>query len=769
MRGYILYGLILIVLVTLAAHGLALFDGKVLDDFWHQRGLHEYGWSFSDLMRTLNIAPADFLHTWWQTEDVQWHYLRPFFIVCMKFVFLVLGGGDPISLHAFSILMHGVSAILVWRLCWLLTRTASWSLVGALLFVVYPNSAITVSWPSTQNVVIQTALLLAALLCYIRASGLSLEPRLCSQRDSDMPPPPFDRRCLALTIFLWLLAILTRENAVLAPAILAALDYSFGGRRHLWVRRYFHAFALSVSCAFMLWRESLHVHPLPDIYCRRFSGGAFQYATWLSAKFLHYVTASIWPAPMSIGPTGRVDPWRDVPGDCLFMLGIVVSIGAIYMLATRRYRGWWVWPLWICMGIVPVTAVVATPHSGYMSGVGFAIGLCLACSLVARQANQSIRRITISTAAGLILGMSFMMPVNRLQWIAIYSAERLAPGWVMRNPPAKEVTDVFFINMPFVNIYMKPNLVDRLGPSFEKTNVHVLTYAPYGLVTDNPVIVERVSDRSISVESRKRAFFSGFLGRFLLDGFSDGRPFVTGQQITGRSFDVRIARADREGVWKVVFVFPRPLTDPAYCFYLTSPACGAARLRFSAPSPFQGEGRGEGPNAPPDPSRERQSKSRRGDRPAPFDQSRARKEAVHVDEEGVRELARLLQAGHANAAQPLFSVVESAGTLAPLAEKSLHPILAHMSQATGAAVQSLLDQENLSNEDWARLREWWIASIDSQSMKELWEPRRDFDHLLYLASEIEWDRYLASLVIDTDLYLTGPPFDGPSGDWPSRF
>jgi hypothetical protein len=743
MRGYILYGLILISLITLAAHGLALCDGKVLDDFWHQKGLREHDWSFSGIMQTLNIAPANFLHTWWQTDDMQWHYLRPFFIVCMKIVFLTLGGGDPISLHIFSIILHGLSAVLMWRLCWLLTRSAPWSLVCALLFITYPNSAITVSWPSTQNVVLQTTLLLAAMLCYVRASGLCLAPRFTCEPFA-ATVPPLNSRYLTFAILFWFLAIFTRENAILAPIILAALDLSFGGRRHLLGRWRFYVFAFAISSGFMLWRESLHVHPLPDLYCRRYSGDILNYVSWLSAKFLHYVCGSIWPAPMSIGPTGRINPWRDVPGDCLFMLAIVVALGGIYALATHRYRGWWIWPVWIALAVVPVLAVVATPHSGYMSGVGFCLALCMACSFAAQTAGPHARRIILSTAIGLILGMTFMMPVNRLQWIGIYSAERLAPEWVKRNPPATEVTDVFFINMPFVNIYMKPNLVDRLSPDFEKTRVHVLTYAPYGLVTDNPVIVERINDRTLSIESRKRAFFSGFLGRFLLDGFADGKPFTEGQEIKSKHFDVKINRADDKGVWKLTFNFPRPLTDAAYCFYLTSPACGAAKLRLSAPSPLKGEGRDEGQN------------------------TRDLSTSPLTDPSAINELANLLQANHPEAAQSLFAVVESNGPLAPLAEKALRPVLAHMSQATGANVQPLLEEKRISPEDWIELKNWWTESIDSQSMKELWGPRHDFDNLLYLASEIEWDRYLASLVIDTDLYLTGPPFDGPPASHPDE-
>src|SRR5439155_14044300 len=56
--------------------------------------------------------------------------------------------------------------------------------------------------------------------------------------------------------------------------------------------------------------------------------------------------------------------------------------------------------------------------------------------------------------------------------------------------------------------------------------------------------------------------------------------FCRGDVVRGADFDVRIEDADAEGVRELVFAFPRPLDDPAYCFYLTTIDCGAARLRF---------------------------------------------------------------------------------------------------------------------------------------------------------------------------------------------
>ncbi|HKQ46838.1 MAG TPA: hypothetical protein VJZ71_02075 [Phycisphaerae bacterium] len=728
---------LLLVAITLAAHGLALFDGVVLDDFWHQKGLREHGWSFSELLRTLNIAPVDFLETWWQTKDVCWHYLRPFFIVCMKTVYF-LGGQNPVALHAFSILLHTISGLLVWQLCRKLTRNEPWSLIGGLMFVIYPHSIISVAWPSSLNCVIQTTLLLGTILCYLRASQLDVGLRL-ADRDHDDPAmsiPPVARRPLAFAAIFWLLAIFTRENAILLPAILASFEVAFGSWRRLWARRRLYVVAGVVVAAFMAWREWMQIHPLPDVYCRRPDGDNLEYAGWLAAKFLHYVCVSIWPAPMTIGPTGRFNPWSTVPGDCLLMLSIIAAIGTVYALVTRRARGWWIWPLWIGLSVLPVTAVIATPHSGYMCGVGFGVGMALTGACLQAVSQKWLVRTAGGLIVLLILGMAFMSPVNRLQWVATYSAERHLPSWVMVSPPPREARDVFFINMPFVNIYCKPNLVARLGPWFEDTTVHVLTYAPQPHALDRrtslatgvdetrlTTIVEQMDDRRFTVAIQGQPYFSRLLGRFLLEAFRGKGTFLQGQDFAGKAFDVKIVEADVEGVWKMMFTFPRPLNDPSYCFYLTSVDCGAARLRF------------------------RTTGQQLADVPS----------SLNLIEAGAQ-----LDAGHASAAMPLFGAVlsnevEPAGK----ASESLFPVVQYMARATGAPVQSILDRPQLSREDWQRLRDWWQTSIDDQQLRELWLHRHDFDDLTYLRSEFDWDRYLASFIFNSDLYMTGPPYDGP--------
>src|SRR5207249_1018688 len=102
--------------------------------------------------------------------------------------------------------------------------------VGALLFVVYSHSVFAVAWLAANNTVLQTSLTLAALLCYVRASALNLyaaRPKEEPDNTAWTPAPQLRRGWFAASLLLWMLAMLSRENAIVLPAILAALDLAF--------------------------------------------------------------------------------------------------------------------------------------------------------------------------------------------------------------------------------------------------------------------------------------------------------------------------------------------------------------------------------------------------------------------------------------------------------------------------------------------------------------------------------------------------------------
>src|SRR5207244_3710592 len=125
-------------------------------------------------------------------------------------------------------------------------------------------------------VVLATTLMLAALLAYIRASGLRVGPM-----EPRGQPARVSTAWFGVVLALWLIAIFTRENAVLLPAILAAFDLAFGGWAHLRARWRVYLFFGVIALGFAGLREAMHIAPLPDVYARRPDGDFAEYAGWL--------------------------------------------------------------------------------------------------------------------------------------------------------------------------------------------------------------------------------------------------------------------------------------------------------------------------------------------------------------------------------------------------------------------------------------------------------------------------------------------------------
>ena len=98
------------------------------------------------------------------------------------------------------------------------------------------------------------------------------------------------------------------------PGLAVAFDFAYGGGRRFKARFGVYVLFALVGLAFIYWRLVHYYHPIPEIYFRKPDGDG--YALWALAKLMHYLTASIWLSPMTIGPTGRYHPFSEAPGDC---------------------------------------------------------------------------------------------------------------------------------------------------------------------------------------------------------------------------------------------------------------------------------------------------------------------------------------------------------------------------------------------------------------------------------------------------------------------
>ncbi len=628
--------------VTLVAHAWSLGDELVLDDHLHQYALREAHWSFTSLIESATIEPARFIHAWWQDKTVRWDYTRPVTMAWTK-ALRSLAGSSITAQHVSVLAWHACCCVLVYGLGYQITRRWSWSLFAAVVFVIYPHNAYAVSWLASQNAVMQTTLTLAALLCYVRASKLSLHLGAAgfSLRESPNASSASDCRTIAqakacsslgmgafvAALVLFGCGLFSRENAVVFPLLAMAFDLGFGGREHLKRRWKAHALMLALAGAFALWRINLFESYVPTAYLRRPEG--WSYVPWYLAKLLHYLACVVWQAPLFVGPTRYRNPFIESTADCMLMVAIVLVFGCGYALACRRIRGWWIWPAWILLSVLPVVPFLATPHMAYMAGVGFVIALILKPAT----ALPSQSRVSRGAAIGMLLLSIGSFSVYRLCWRGVVAGEHYTIAQMTANPPPPPDSDIFIINLPLANIYLPLNLEKAWNIPADALRTQVLTYAPHPLIApklaqqvdpDPPhaqgaagtmegrlvgslrghsnnenlagvTSIEQIDAYSftIAIQSGKTGlptqnFFSGLLGRLLTDDMREAGRFRHGEIVRGELFDAEILETRDDGVAKIKFTFERSLADPRQAFYIITEDCPGAEVKFHA-DPEQGD------------------------------------------------------------------------------------------------------------------------------------------------------------------------------------
>jgi len=712
----------LLAVTVLLMHGWSLGDGLSLDDHWHYHRLRHAEPSVESLFASTTIDVGDLADHWWRDKAVRFKYARPLSVAVMWIAYAA-GGWSPAAVHFVSLLLHWASAILIWRIALRFNvgrRPALWS---AIFFVCLPLSPFAVDWPAAQNMLLMTALMLAAVLAYINATTWH-----CNAPPAHRPPAAARTGWANLAYGLWIAALMSRENAVVLPVILLSLDWAAGGWRSVRHRLRWHALWFVTAAIYAAWRVGYYAVAMPDGYVRRFGDDGF--LPWCVAKLIFYWACSVWPAPMVIGPSGRYHPLTNAPLDYVMMAVIVLVAMAVYWWLARRTRGWWIWPLWIMMATLPVTTVMATPHSGYLCGVGAAIGAAL---IVSRLSGHASHRCRVAISMGmvfLVVGAAGIGKLHRLMWRGMAYAESFVFTGLAADPPADDA-HIFMINLPFAATYARVWMAESMRRDIPPHQFHVLTYAPEVVRADAPCVIERTGSSALRIRTESPGWFSGFLGQFLIDGMRESGGFKSGETIATAEFAATVRELSADGVTEIEFAFARRLDDPAYAFYLTSEQHGALRLRFV----------GAAINATIQPFASDHEVT-----------LRELEQAMRALRHGDEAAAEILFAG----ARSQDQVVRGEGLII------LRETVAVIAQATGSAIQFLFDRDELTDDDIGRIQSWWqTAAIDRNLLERVFADRDRLMDIRERRDELARGRQLIERLIRSDLYLTGPPFPGP--------
>jgi tetratricopeptide (TPR) repeat protein len=116
-------------------------------------------------------------------------------------------GLNPLPFHLVSLLFHILNAYLVYRFIALLTEKENLALVVSAFFAIHPFQVESVAWMSAMKIVISSSFFLLSLIYYIkyRKTGKT--------------------RNYYLSLLVFVLAILSKEQSLILPLVIIAIDY----------------------------------------------------------------------------------------------------------------------------------------------------------------------------------------------------------------------------------------------------------------------------------------------------------------------------------------------------------------------------------------------------------------------------------------------------------------------------------------------------------------------------------------------------------------
>jgi len=152
-RPAVLLGVLLVAVV--AAFLPALRGGFVWDDD-----------DYVTANRALRSV-AGLVRIWTEPGAVPQYYPLTFTSLWVEYR---LWGVSPTGYHVTNVLLHAVSAVLLWRVLLLLALPGAW--IAAALFAVHPVGVESVAWITERKNVLSGALSLGAALAYLAFAGL---------------------------------------------------------------------------------------------------------------------------------------------------------------------------------------------------------------------------------------------------------------------------------------------------------------------------------------------------------------------------------------------------------------------------------------------------------------------------------------------------------------------------------------------------------------------------------------------------------------------
>jgi tetratricopeptide (TPR) repeat protein len=414
----------------------------------------------------------------------------------------------PFLYHFDNLLLHLLCTALIWFFFRKLGLSIWWSGFGALLFGIHPLRVESVAWITERKDVLYALFYLAALLAYIRYIA-------CEKNGQ-----------LALTFLFFMLALLSKGQAVALPFMLILLDWYFKRKITLKVvleKVIFLAMSLMtalLTITFFVKSVYAAADKKTIIYVfNRFEQmilGGYAYTVYILKSIIPYEMSPLYPMPASLRPEHWIGGAMAV---CIFVIALVswrkrrfLTFGLLFFTFNIFF---------LLMPFLMNETAYLLDHYTYVSYMGLFFVMAMSMQQLSERA-PSFRAPMVFLAAALLISYGVMtikyIPVwKNSETLWTYVIEKyprhitvayLNRGhyWYKNNQSGKALEDVstaIEINPTFPRAYMNRSLIYLEANDTEKAlrdyNRYIDLLPPFDASGDvlNPPMSDVLSNRGV--------------------------------------------------------------------------------------------------------------------------------------------------------------------------------------------------------------------------------------------------------------------------------
>jgi len=334
------------------------------------------------------------------------------------YLIYAIAGLNPFFYHLLSVILHIVNVVLVYRLFNLILKHRFTALIAGLLFACHPALTEAVDCISYNEDLLAAVFFLLAFLYYLKSSTNGLISNIISY---------------GLSLFFFLLGLLSKEMAITLPAIILLYDVSLKNGvdkksfslqlilKNIKVRGLFYGGYLAVSLLYLSIRFFVLYHPQESI--KPFYGNLFERIIFLPAHIFSFIKLAFFPVNLTADYVFSYPHHFFAASNLIGFLFVAgLAVGSVFIFKYSRGIFFGIW--WFFITLFPVYNIIPiyNPFAErflYIPLIGYCLLVAMAFNTLMNKRLSETVPVKVLSSVAIIALLSFyaMITIARnLDW-----------------------------------------------------------------------------------------------------------------------------------------------------------------------------------------------------------------------------------------------------------------------------------------------------------------------------------------------------------------